>query len=530
MDVIAAYRDVGSYRGAAAICGTTHKTVRRIIEAHEAATTGGATIGAAAGTVGEESGQSVERAVRVRNYDEVADLVEEKVRRTSGRISAKRLLPAARAAGYAGSPRNFRRLVAEEKKAWRLGQARAGGRRPAVWTPGEMLVIDWGVETVGGRRLHVFCAVLAWSRFRFVRFAEDEQASTTLALLAECFEVLGGVPKVVLADRMGCLKGGVVANVVVPAPDYVRFAAHYRFRPDYCHANDPESKGIVENLVGYAKDDLMAPLTLEDDPWKGSGSGLARVNARAATWCAEVNAATHSEICAIPAQRLDTERGLLAVLPSLRLEVGPKPVARKVDKLSCIRFASARYSVPNQLIGATVTVLVDERDRLLRVMEPLTGEVHAEHALVGPGETSVLDVHYGGPRPDTPRRAARPKTPAEKEFVALGPVAEAFLTGAATAGVTKLSTEIAEILILRAAHGTDPVLAALQRAVMFGRWRAADVRSILATNGHAPHPTPPGAGFATGVVLTLPSVPTRSLDAYRITPAPGHGPRGGDRA
>ena len=36
MDVIAAYRDVGSYRGAAAICGTTHKTVKRIIEAHEA--------------------------------------------------------------------------------------------------------------------------------------------------------------------------------------------------------------------------------------------------------------------------------------------------------------------------------------------------------------------------------------------------------------------------------------------------------------------------------------------------------------
>jgi hypothetical protein len=36
MDVIAAYRDVGSYRGAAEICGTTHKTVRRIVEAHEA--------------------------------------------------------------------------------------------------------------------------------------------------------------------------------------------------------------------------------------------------------------------------------------------------------------------------------------------------------------------------------------------------------------------------------------------------------------------------------------------------------------
>lgn len=525
MDVIAAYRDVGSYRGAAAICGTTHKTVRRIIEAHEAAT-------ATSTAVLETAGVSVERAVRAHNFDEVADLVAEKVKTTAGRISAKRLLPAARAAGYGGSSRNFRRLVAEAKRSWRQGRARAGGRRPAVWTPGETLVIDWGVETVAGRDLHVFCAVLAWSRVRFIRFAEDEKASTTLGMLAECFEVLGGVPKVVLADRMGCLKGGVVANLVVPAPDYVRFAAHYRFRPDFCHAADPESKGIVENLVGYAKADLMVPLSLDDDPWKGPGSGLARVNARAATWCAEVNAATHSEICAIPTQRLETERGLLGPLPSLRLEVGPKPVARKVDKLSCIRFASARYSVPNQLIGTTVTVLVDERDRMLRVVEPLTGQLHAEHALVAPGETSIVDAHYGGPRPDTPRRGARPKTPVEKEFVALGPVAEAFLTGAAAAGVTKLTSEIAEILTLAAAHGTAPVLAAVERAVTFSRWRAADVRSILATNGHAPRPTPAGHGFGTGLVLTLPSVPTRSLDAYRIQPQPqpGNNPRGGDPA
>ena len=65
-------------------------------------------------------------------------------------------------------------------------------------------MIDWGSE--GG--LHVFCAVLAWCRVRFVRFARDERAATTLAMLAECLEVLGGVPGKVLADRMGCLKGG----------------------------------------------------------------------------------------------------------------------------------------------------------------------------------------------------------------------------------------------------------------------------------------------------------------------------------
>lgn len=75
-----------------------------------------------------------------------------------------------------------------------------------------------------------------------------------------------------------------------------------------------------------------------------------------------------------------------------------------------------------------------------------------------------------------------------------------------------VSSEITEILTLGAAHGTDPLQVALERAVAFGRWRAADVRSILATNGQAPTPRRPGQAL----VLTLPTVPTRSLDAYRI--------------
>jgi transposase len=477
MDVIAAYRDVGSYRGAAEICGTTHKTVRRIIEAYEA---GGLPV----------------RKGRGRNFDQVRDLVAQRVEKTSGRISAKRLLPQAQAAGYAGSARNFRRLVARAKAEWRQGHHR--GRRPGVWAPGETLIIDWGVEA----GLHVFCAVLAWSRFRFVRFAADEKAATTFALLAECFETLGGVPKMVLSDRMGCLKSGVVANVVVPTPDYVRFATHYGFRPDFCEAADPESKGMVEHLVGYAKRDLMVP----QQPFDDHG----RANEAATVWCAEVNAVTHSEIYAVPTERLAVEQPVLGPLPSLRLELGARPVTRKVDRLSCVRFGSARYSVPCRLIGHQVTLTTTAT--MITVIEPVSGEVLAEHRLVAPGETSIVDDHYGSSRPDRPSRAPRARTQTEQNFLALGPVAEAFLVGAAAAGVSKLSTELADIATLHAAHGTEALLAALRRAVEFGRWRAADVRSILSAGGAAPSPRPAGQAL----VLTLPSVPTRSLEAYRI--------------
>ena len=40
MDVIAAYRQVGSHRGAVAVCGTTHKTVKPIVQAADAASAG----------------------------------------------------------------------------------------------------------------------------------------------------------------------------------------------------------------------------------------------------------------------------------------------------------------------------------------------------------------------------------------------------------------------------------------------------------------------------------------------------------
>jgi len=144
MKIIAAYQEVGTYRGAADICGTTHKTVKRVIERAEAGETAVAV-----------------RAERPRNYDPVAELVTTRVKSSEGRMSAKRLLPIAQAAGYDGSARNFRRLVAAQKALWRRDHHR--GRRPAVWTPGEYLVIDWA--TVGGG-LHLFCAVLAWSRWR----------------------------------------------------------------------------------------------------------------------------------------------------------------------------------------------------------------------------------------------------------------------------------------------------------------------------------------------------------------------------
>src|SRR5690349_7863778 len=98
MEIVNAYEAVGTYRGAAALCGTTHKTVKRVLARRHASQTGPAD---------QEAG----RRRPPRNTAGVLDLITQRVEASDGRITAKRLLPVAQAAGYTGSARNLRRAV-----------------------------------------------------------------------------------------------------------------------------------------------------------------------------------------------------------------------------------------------------------------------------------------------------------------------------------------------------------------------------------------------------------------------------------
>ena len=67
MDIVNAYAELGSYRAAAEVCGTTHKTVKRIVE--------------------RQGRGAVERVhvARPRNVDAVTELIAERVRMSAGR-------------------------------------------------------------------------------------------------------------------------------------------------------------------------------------------------------------------------------------------------------------------------------------------------------------------------------------------------------------------------------------------------------------------------------------------------------------
>lgn len=105
----------------------------------------------------------------------------------------------------------------------------------------------------------MFCAVLASSPYRFVRFAADQRQETTLSLLAECLEELGGVPGVVLTDRMASLRAQIVANVVVPHPDYSALRHPLRVPPRLLRGHRPRVQDSGSIWSAEAPDVLDHP-------------------------------------------------------------------------------------------------------------------------------------------------------------------------------------------------------------------------------------------------------------------------------
>jgi hypothetical protein len=73
----------------------------------------------------------------------------------------------------------------------------------------------------------------------------------------------------------------------------------------------------------------------------------------------------------------------------------------------------------------------------------------------------------------------------------------------------EIATIVAELL---PAHNPDTIARALSRATRFGRFRAGDVRSILAIGPALPEPVAAGDH----VIVDLPAAEVRGLDAYRI--------------
>ncbi|MBW3651979.1 MAG: hypothetical protein KY458_15540 [Actinobacteria bacterium] len=130
----------------------------------------------------------------------------------------------------------------------------------------------------------------------------------------------------------------------------MRFATHFGFRPDFCEAAEPESKGIVEAVCGYAQRDLVVPA----EAWVNESEA----NDACRAWCAEVKGRVHSETTAVPGERLVEERALFPPLPSLRppLRRGVFSPAYLLARKSTFLVSLQTHRRLDQMVGQVLAV------------------------------------------------------------------------------------------------------------------------------------------------------------------------------
>jgi transposase len=466
MEVLAAYDLTGSYRRAAELAGCDHHTVRRYVLLR--------------GT-GLDPAMRSERAKMI---DAFMPKIEELVEDSHGKIGADHVHKKLAAMGFTGTDRTTRRAVAAAKRSYQDGHRRV--HRPWIPEPGLWMQWDWGAgPRIAGRETSLWCAWLAWSRYRVVIPVQDKTIPTIASCLDATFRILGGVPTYCLTDNERTVTTTHIAQLPVRNPDIVAIGRHYGTVVRTCRPYDPASKGGVENTVKIAKRDVVPTgVNLRPD-YTSWGEFEEACDA----FTAEVNGRTHRETRKVPAQALAEER--------LRLHpVCPDPYTaafgqtRKVhEKEATVKVDEVRYSVPSTLAGKRVWVRYHGADLVVTAIVDGSAVEVARHTRSTPGSPCIHDEHY--PASARGLRVAKATTAAEEEFLALGPGAEAWLTEAAAGGVRLIATRMAEAVALAKLRGTAPVDRALGTAALAGRFAAADLRSILDHQTLKDEQTPP---------------------------------------
>src|SRR6266536_1322356 len=330
-----------------------------------------------------------------------------------------------------------RRAVAGAKRAWRAGRRRV--YRPWVPEPGMWLQWDYGSgPMVGGRATLLFCAWLAWSRFRVVLPIWDKALPSVVACLDAALRRFGGVPTYGLTDNEKTVTIEHVARGPVRNPEMVAAARHYGLTIATCLPADPQAKGGSEASVRIAKADLGP-----------------------------------------------TQANLLHPLPIQPFVLAFGQTRTVGSTTPMIDFETGQYSVPHTLRGEVVWVR-EHGEEIVVVHVGPTGPVEvARHQRTTPGSPRLDDAHFP-PQPAGPlARTPQAHSAAEAQFLAIGDGAVVWLAEAGAVGANRVRAKMAEAVALAKLHGASQVSWALGHAAVYGRFGEGDLAAILAHRASA---------------------------------------------
>ncbi len=459
--MLEAFDLTGSLRDAAELAGCSHHTVGRSVRARDA------------------GGVSDPAAARPQLADEFWPKLEEWMERSKGKIRADVAHEKLAVLGYRGSERTTRRAVARVRAAYQSGRVRV--HRPWVTEPGMWLQYDYGDgPVIDGVKTVLFCAWVAWSRFRVVLALRDKTMPSVFAALDVTLRRIGGAPTYLLTDNEKTVTVEHVAGIAVRNPQMIAFTRHYSVTMLTCEPADPASKGGSESTVKLAKADLVP----KDTNLPGEYPSFAALEVACEAFCDQVNGRVHRVTRRVPAEMLAEEQARLHPLPAVPHTVAFGVTRTVAAKTPMVAFEGGQYSVPWPLLGQPAWVRVHgtgEDEQVIVVHVGQAGPVEvARHARAAPGSPQLDDGHFPPAPAGALARAPKARTAAEAEFLALGNGARLWLAEAAAAGTARMRVKMAAAVRTARLAGAAEVDQAPGHAAVSARFGEGDLASILA--------------------------------------------------
>jgi transposase len=264
-----------------------------------------------------------------------------------------------------------------------------------VWQPREEVPVGHGQT----RRGWVVVACLGYSRAGAGVLVFSKEAEDLLAGIAGCLERLGGLPRTLVWDR----QAGIHGHGGRPSEAFAAFCGQLRVDWHFCEPSDPQAKGAVERLQGYAETNF--------EPGRRFANEL-DFQDQLDAWFVKVNARTHKTLRARPVDRLREELEVMAALPGEMPDTTRRWVTR-VAPDPHLRFDTNDYSLDPALVGRRVEVRVDQRE--VRAVALDTGEIACRHARVFARHRTITALEHArelkaGRQPAEPQVEVRPLT------------------------------------------------------------------------------------------------------------------------
>jgi transposase len=231
-----------------------------------------------------------------------------------------------------------------------------------VWRPREEIPVGHGQT----RRGWVVVACLGYSRAGAGVLVFSTQTEDLLAGIAGCLERLGALPRTLVWDR----QAGIHGHGGRPSEAFAAFCGQLRVGWRFCEPADPQAKGIVERLQGYAETNFERGRRFANE---------LDFQDQLDAWFQKVNVRTHKTLRARPVDRLADELEVMAPLPTVMPDCARRWVTR-VAPDPHLRVDTNDYSLDPLLVGRRVEVRVDQRTVTAVALD--TGEVACRHARV----------------------------------------------------------------------------------------------------------------------------------------------------